>query len=132
MYMSDSLMETKEIKKNRALIVEDDPDICYLLTGILRQKQLESSFVNNISDAQHALQKATPDVVLLDNHLPDGLGVDFISYIKSNFPQTRVILMTAHDTGFDKTIALNNGADYFIGKPFSKAIINTTLDNLNL
>lgn len=130
--MSNSLMETNNSKKIKALIVEDDPDICYLLTGILRQKQLDSSFVNNISDAMHALQKTTPDVVLLDNHLPDGLGVDFISYIKSNFPQTRVILMTAHDTGFDKTIALNNGADYFIGKPFSKSIINTTLDNLNL
>ena len=64
------------------LIVEDDMDICYLVSGILKQKKLVSSYVNSLSDAVKSLEKNIPDILILDNHLPDGLGVEFISYLK--------------------------------------------------
>lgn len=114
----------------KALIVEDDLDICYLLSAILKQKKILSSFVNTISSAESFLQSEQPDILILDNHLPDGLGVEFISYIKENYPSTRIIMITAHSTDIDKNNALNKGADYFIGKPFSRAAINSTLENL--
>ena len=113
-----------------ALIVEDDPDICYLLTGILNQKKLPSSFVNTLAEAEKALRKKAPDILILDNQLPDGLGVEFISFVKLNCPATRIIMITAHDTVPDRMNALNKGADYFIGKPFTRATINSTLENL--
>lgn len=122
--------DNKTGKMHKALIVEDDLDICYLLSGILRQKKLTFSYVNTLSDAEQALKKDSPDILILDNHLPDGLGIEFIGYMKINYPAIRIIMITAHDTAADKMNALNKGADYFIGKPFTRAAINDTLENL--
>ena len=71
----------------KALIVDDEVDICFLLSGILRQKQLKPSFVNNLAGAKAALQQEIPSILFLDNHLPDGLGLDFIPFVKSNYPK---------------------------------------------
>lgn len=114
----------------KALIVEDDVDICYLLSGILRQKKLATSSVNTLKDAMRELECNKPDILILDNHLPDGRGVEFITYVKQHYPLTYIILITAHDTATDRTKALAMGADYFIGKPFTRALMNHTLENL--
>lgn len=110
--------------------MEDDTDICYLLSGILRQKKLATSSVNTLTDARRELENDKPDILILDNHLPDGLGLEFISYVKQHYPLTYIILITAHDTVADRSMALTMGADFFIGKPFSRAVINHTLDAL--
>lgn len=116
-------------KLYRALIVEDDTDICYLLTGILKQKKMASSFVNTLADAMKYLENNIPDILILDNHLPDGLGVEFISFLKQNYPTTGIIMITAHDTLPDRLNAINKGADYFLGKPFTRTAMAATLEN---
>ncbi len=113
-----------------ALIVEDEIDICFLLTGILRKKNLQTSFVNSLLDAKNLLKTQQPSILFLDNNLPDGLGVDFIKQIKSSHPLTKIIMITADDTAANKNIAINAGADFFIGKPFTRDVINKTLDSV--
>lgn len=113
-----------------ALIVEDEIDICFLLTGILRKKNLQTAFVNTLHDAEAKLTAERPYILFLDNNLPDGLGVDFIRYVKNNNPLTKIIMITANDTVVDKDKALKAGADFFIGKPFTRDIINKTIDSL--
>ncbi len=117
------------VKSHKALIVEDDLDICYLVSGILKQKNLDYNYVNSLSDAVKYLSNNTTDILILDNHLPDGLGVDFISFIKKNYPEIHIIMITAHDTQPDRMNALDKGADFFLGKPFTRAAMNDTLDN---
>src|ERR1700712_2913387 len=112
------------------LIIEDEPDICYLLSGILKKKQLNTFHVNTLFDARTILNQRNPDILFLDNHLPDGYGVDFLPVIKKTHPNTKIIMITAHDTGDDREKAMLHGADYFIGKPFTTEIIITTVDNL--
>lgn len=114
----------------KVLIVDDEIDICYLLSVILKQRNLVPKYVNTLSDAQIALKKETPSILFLDNHLPDGLGVEFIKFVKENYPSVKVILITAYDSPVEKQAALREGADYFIGKPFTKAIINDTVDRI--
>lgn len=111
-----------------ALIVEDEIDICFLLTGILRKKNLQTTFVNNIREAKNMLCIQHPFILFLDNNLPDGYGVDFIYQIKKSHPLTRIIMITADDTIFNKDKALRAGADFFIGKPFTREAINKTVD----
>jgi two-component system OmpR family response regulator len=121
-------MET--IKHNgeiEALIVEDELDICFLLSGILRKQSVQSGYATCLFDAQKALKQRHPDVLFIDNHLPDGYGVDFIPVVKKEYPNTKIVMMTAHDTGADEDRALKMGADYFIGKPFTRATIINTL-----
>ncbi|MEP6846560.1 MAG: response regulator [Panacibacter sp.] len=120
----------KRDKILQALIVDDEIDICYLLGGILRKKSFLSKHVNTISDAAIMLKKDMPSIVFLDNHLPDGLGIDFIEYIKKNHPTTKIVIITALDSSSDRIKAYEKGADYFISKPFNREIIYNVVDKL--
>ncbi len=119
-----------KIDNLKVLIIDDETDICYLLSTLLKQKNLETEYVNTLTDATMALKKDTPEIIFLDNHLPDGLGMNFIEHIKSHYPQTKIVMITAHDTAADRQKALREGADYFIGKPFTRDVIYKTVDQL--
>lgn len=123
-------MEQQANKDIEALIVEDEIDICFLLTGILRKKNLQTSFVNTIHDAKNILANQDPIVLFLDNNLPDGLGVNIIREIKNTHPSLRIIVITADDTLANKNTALKAGADFFIGKPFTRDAINKAIDTV--
>lgn len=112
------------------LIVEDEKDICYLLSGILRKKNLNASYVTSINEAQKTLATQNPSILFLDNNLPDGHGMDLISQVKVAHPETKIVMITAHDTSADKQKALSQGADVFISKPFTRDIVYRTLDLL--
>ena len=115
----------------KALIIDDETDICYLLSRLLKQKNLDTAFVNTLSEADKALKRDHPGIIFLDNHLPDGLGINYIPYIKLNYPEAKVVMITAHDSADDREKALKNGADFFIGKPFTSDIIYRAVDEVS-
>ena len=115
---------------SKVLIVDDELDICYLLSGMLKQRNFLTGFVNSLSDAVIALQKDTPSLLFLDNHLPDGFGLDFIPYVKKNYPEIKVIMITAHDGAAERKTAYNGGVDLFIAKPLNRKLINDAIDKL--
>ncbi len=112
------------------LIVDDEPDICFMLSSILKKKELSTTSVHCIKDAGQFLRIKTPTLVFLDNNLPDGRGIDFLSGIKQSYPGIKVVMITAYDTYADKTDALKKGADEFLGKPFTRQNIYETVDRL--
>ena len=112
------------------LIVDDELDICYLLSGMLKQRNFRTGFVNSLSDAVVALQTDIPNLLFLDNHLPDGFGLDFIPYVKKNYPDTKVIMITAHDSAAERNTAYRGGVDLFIAKPLNRKLINDAVDQL--
>ena len=116
---------------NKVLIVDDELDICYLLSGMLKQRNFLTGFVNTLSDAVLALQNDTPGILFLDNHLPDGFGLDFIPYIKKNYPEVKVIMITAHDGAVERKQAYDGGVDLFVAKPLNRKMINDAIDKLN-
>jgi len=115
---------------NKVLIVDDELDICYLLSGMLKQRDLRTSFVNSLSDAVIALQTDTPTILFLDNHLPDGFGLDFIPFVKKNYPDTKIIMITAHDGAIERKQAYDGGVDLFVAKPLYRKLINEAIDKL--
>lgn len=126
----DRESKIEKIKILKVLIIDDELDICYLLSGILRQKKLKTSYVNTLSEAEVALKMDPPGLLFLDNHLPDGFGLDFIHYIKNNYPSVKIIMITAHDSAAERNRAYNEGADFFISKPFTRELINATIDKI--
>src|SRR3954471_8591256 len=82
--MSNTTLESTKTKK--ALIIEDESDMCLLLNIMLSDDEVELDHVKNLSAARQYLQAEKPSVVILDNKLPDGYGVDFISFIKQHYP----------------------------------------------
>jgi two-component system OmpR family response regulator len=127
-YANDVKIEKTKVLK--VLIIDDEMDICYLLSGILRQKKIKTSYVNSLSDAVVVLRTDPPSVLFLDNHLPDGFGLDFIHFIKENYPLIKIIMITAHDSAAEKSRAYKEGADFFISKPFTRELINSAIDKL--
>ena len=119
-------------KKNdhTALIIDDESDICFLLSNILRNNNLDVQFVNSISEGKLFLKKNSPQLLFLDNHLPDGYGVDFISYVKKEHADIKIVMVTAHDTPEDRGKALKEGADVFISKPFSASEIKKAIQQV--
>ena len=75
---------TKTLQAKKMLVVEDQGETCLLLDLILSDRKFELDYVNNLLDADEYLSKNKPSLILLDNKLPDGFGVDFISYVKKS------------------------------------------------
>ena len=115
---------------NKVLIVDDELDICYLLSGMLKQRNFRTGFVNSLSDAVNALRAEPPSLLVLDNHLPDGFGLDFIPFVKENYPDIKVIMITAHDGSIERKQASDGGVDLFIAKPLNRKMINVAIDKL--
>lgn len=124
------LMNNNDRLPLNAVIVEDEVDLCFLLSMVLKQKNLNPSCAYTLADAKKTIKRVNPSVLFLDNCLPDGYGIDFITEVKDSSPQTKIVMITAHTSADDKDKAIENGADYFISKPFTPEVIKNTIDLL--
>ena len=103
----------------KILIIEDEADMCLLLNIILTGKDIQLDHVKNISSAVSYLKTDNPSIVILDNKLPDGFGIDFIPEMKKANPNIKIIMISGFN-GTAKELAMENGADIFLDKPFTK------------
>lgn len=125
--MANTTLQEKATKK--ILIIEDEGEMCLLLNILLDNQEFELDHVKFLSDAKEYLAKKQPEIIILDNKLPDGFGIDFISYIKANYPSIRIIMITGYDISA-KDAALETGADIFLAKPFSRDQIYQSITRL--
>ena len=119
---------SKTEKAKKMLVVEDQGEMCLILDLILTDRKFESDYVNNLLDADEYLQNNKPSLMFLDNKLPDGYGVDFISYVKKKYPKIKIIMISGFGTARD--VAMENGADVFLEKPFSLDNVNQAIDQV--
>ncbi|HEX3079016.1 MAG TPA: response regulator [Puia sp.] len=113
----------------KILIVEDEADMCLLLEILLTGKGVQLDHVKSISSAADYLQSQIPSMVILDNKLPDGFGIDFIPEIKKEFPDLKIIMISGLGDAA-KDVALDNGADIFLNKPFTRDQLYQSVKNL--
>ncbi len=116
-------------KAKKVLIVEDEGDMCLLINILLTGKGMELDHVKTLAKASEYLEQTEPSVMILDNNLPDGLGMDFIPTIKKSHPSLKIIMIS----GFDKAaadVALENGADTYLAKPFTKEQLFEVVERL--
>lgn len=116
-------------KAKKVLIVEDEGDMCLLLNILLNGKEMELDHVKNISAAEKYLQSEQPSVIILDNKLPDGFGVELIPFVKKNYPSIKIIMISGFDASA-KDAALESGADVFLEKPFTRDQLYTSIKGL--
>jgi len=118
--------QPKETKK--ILVVDDEGQIGLVMDMILNESQFQMDYANSLLSADEYLQKHEPAIVILDNKLPDGFGVDYISYIKKKYPSIKIIMISGF--GSVRDVALENGADVFFEKPFALDEFNKALNSL--
>lgn len=112
------LLPKRQIKN--VLIVDDEEDLCWLLTNVLQSKGYNVSAANGIIEGMASLKKEAPDLILLDLKLPDGDGMDMLPGIKAAAPQTIVVIISAYGSEEKRAEAEDNGVHSFIDKPFTK------------
>ena len=113
-------MDSMEL--HRILIVEDDPALGQGIRIALQSERLAITVVRTLADARIALAGGEYALMLLDINLPDGSGLDFLLGLRQS-SRMPVILITANDMETDIVVGLESGADDYITKPFSLAVL---------
>ncbi|WP_339511534.1 sigma-54-dependent transcriptional regulator [Pseudomonas sp. RL_15y_Pfl2_60] len=103
--------------RQRALIVDDEPDIRELLEITLGRMKLDTRCARNVKEAREWLAKEPFDLCLTDMRLPDGTGMDLVQYIAQRHPQMPVAMITAYGSLDTAINALKSGAFDFLTKP---------------
>jgi two-component system OmpR family response regulator len=104
-------------KPTRALIVDDDKEICALLCSYLADFGIEARGVHDGAAMRRALAEQTPDVIILDLMLPGEDGLTLCRQLRSN-GNIPVIMLTARGEPADRVVGLELGADDYVVKPF--------------
>lgn len=103
----------------KILVVDDERSVTDALQMILSDLGHRVDAAKNVAEATALLKNSPFDLVFTDLRLPDATGIDLLTHIKTDSPDTQVILMTAHGS-LDITIeAIKRGAFYYIEKPFT-------------
>ena len=111
----------------RILIVEDDRALGDGVRLALQHPELEAVLCRTLAEARPALECQPFDLAILDVNLPDGSGLELLRQLRqsSSLP---VILLTANDMETDIVTGLESGADDYITKPFSLAVLRARVN----
>jgi DNA-binding response OmpR family regulator len=105
------------------LMVEDDAAIAETMCTALVGQGYDVRWAADGAVATDALEERTPDLVLLDAGLPDVDGFSLCRWIREQHPLLPVIIVTARDADIDVVVGLDAGADDYVTKPFSTAVL---------
>lgn len=105
------------MNRQRALIVDDEPDIRELLEITLGRMKLDTRSARNVKEAREWLAREPFDLCLTDMRLPDGTGLDLVQHIQQRHPQVPVAMITAYGSLDTAINALKAGAFDFVTKP---------------
>jgi two-component system response regulator PilR (NtrC family) len=107
--------------KPTVLVVDDEPDLCELLSITLQRMDLSPRTANGITAAQRLLKTEQFDLCLTDMQLPDGDGLELVEWMQLHTPSVPVAVITAHGKMETAVRALKLGAFDFVSKPLDLA-----------
>lgn len=81
----------------KVLIIDDEEDLCLLIKTYLSRKNCEVFTANTLSEGLRQVEKLSPDILFLDNNLPDGLGWDKADTIVAEHPTIQLHLLSAYN-----------------------------------
>jgi len=114
----------------KILILEDDAALCKGMELALKAPGREFLLCHSVAAAKAQLQNNSPDLFILDINLPDGSGLDFCKELRAGKYTAPILMLTANDTELDMVTGLESGADDYVTKPFSLAVLRARIDAL--
>src|SRR3982074_3965915 len=115
------MQRPKDASKNdtpHLLIVDDDLDLCDVLTRYLEAEDFRVSSAHTGSEGSKAGIEGSYELIVLDVMLPDKKGFDVLRELRER-ARTPVLMLTAKGDEFDRVLGLQMGADDYLAKPFS-------------
>ena len=103
----------------RILVVEDEPRLQHLLERGLREEGHRVDVVGTLADARERLALRDDELVVLDRGLPDGDGLDLVRALRRAGDRRPILILSAKDRVDERVTGLTEGADDYLGKPFS-------------
>lgn len=110
------------------MIVEDDNELNRGLCTAFKADGKTVVCVSSVGGAKEQLAVFRPALILMDINLTDGSGLDLLEYSKKLHPEIPVIMLTANDTDADIVRGLELGADDYMTKPFSLAVLRARVN----
>jgi DNA-binding response OmpR family regulator len=114
----------------KILIIEDEKSLLEDIKHYLTENGYNCDYSTTVKSALNKLAENKYTVALIDLDLPDGSGLEIISYIKNNFPEMGIIITTAANSLEDKLNGLKLGADDYLTKPFHLSELNARIYSL--
>lgn len=107
-------------------LIEDDEALAEGISFMLEKEGYETERFSACSDSRRALEQTQPDLILLDWNLPDGDGLMLCREISEKW-KIPILMITARDMEIDQVMCLESGADDYIAKPFSLAVLKARI-----
>lgn len=113
---------------SRILLLEDDEALGRGICMALETPSCNVTHCSTCLQAINILQGMVFDLLILDINLPDGSGLELLRTLRQNGTSTPAILLTANDLELDEVTGLEAGADDYITKPFSLAVLRARVN----
>jgi two-component system, OmpR family, response regulator len=111
----------------RVLLIEDEPHLGSAVQEHVRHAGHAVDWFQRLEPADLAVRSVEYDAILLDLHLPDGRGLDFLRKLRQRRDGLPVVIVTARDQVSDRIEGLKAGADDYLVKPFDLDELNARL-----
>ena len=111
----------------KILLLEDDTTLGNGIRLALQSPALQIALCRTLAEACNALKQGSFDLLILDINLPDGSGLDLLHQVRKT-SAVPIILLTANDMEMDIVTGLESGADDYITKPFSLAVLRARVN----
>ncbi|QUO38380.1 response regulator transcription factor [Dysosmobacter sp. Marseille-Q4140] len=112
----------------RIFLLEDDKTLGRGIAMALTRAEASVVCRPSLEKAREALEQERFDLLILDVNLPDGSGLDLLRQVRAEGNAVPVILLTANDLELDEVTGLEAGADDYITKPFSLAVLRARVN----
>ena len=111
--------QSMKTNNHRVLIIDDERPVLMTLEALLKRHGYHVETASTASQGLKLLRSKPSTLVLLDLQLPDADGLETLDQIKTEVPQTQVIILTAHDSLHNAIESIKRGAYHFISKPYA-------------
>jgi DNA-binding response OmpR family regulator len=114
----------------KILLIEDEKELSRSIETYLSQESFLCESVKTFDQAQEKVNLYQYDCVIVDLTLPGGSGLDIIRELKSTYPDTGIIIISAKNSVDDKITGLDIGADDYLAKPFHLSELNARIKSI--
>lgn len=111
----------------KILLIEDDRTLGSGIRLALQNASLQITLCHTLAEGWNVLDRECFDLLILDINLPDGSGLDLLNEVRK-ISTVPIILLTANDMEMDIVTGLESGADDYITKPFSLAVLRARVN----
>ena len=84
------------MSRKKIVIIDDEEDMCHLMKTYLSDLDYDVFLAYTLGSGLSLMQEVSPDIVFIDNNLPDGLGWDKMDFLLENYPNCKINLISAY------------------------------------